>query len=58
METISQTDIRENEIFKRSPELLSLLLKDHTLSKEDQQVNIFWNTNNYAELGESHQYSD
>ena len=61
METTLQmdkTDIRENEILKRSPELLSLLLKDHTLSTEDQQVNIFWATNNYAELGEGYQYSD
>ena len=38
---LSQIDIRENEIFERSPELLSALLKDHTLSTETQQVNMF-----------------
>ena len=54
----SHADIRENEILKRSPELLSILLKDHTLSTEDQQVNIFGATNNYAELGEGYLYSD
>lgn len=55
---ISQIDIKENDILERSPELLSLLLKDHTLSTEDHQVNIFWATNNYADLGEGYQYSD
>ena len=34
-------DIKENEILKLSPELLHTFLKDHTLSKEDEQVNIF-----------------
>lgn len=55
---LTQIDIKENDIFNRSPKLLSLLLKDHTLSTEDHQVNIFWATNNYAELGEGYQYSD
>ncbi|MDE6634226.1 MAG: restriction endonuclease subunit M [Bacteroidaceae bacterium] len=54
----SQIDIQENEIFKRSPELLSALLKDHTLSTEERQVNIFWATNNYADRGDGYQYSD
>lgn len=54
----SQIDIRENDIFERSPELLSALLKDHTLSTEEQQVNISWATNNYAHLGDGYQYSD
>lgn len=53
-----QIDIHENEIFERSPELLSMLLKDHTLSTEDCQVNIFWATNNYAGLGAGYQYAD
>lgn len=53
-----QIDIRENDIFERSPELLSALLKDHTLSTETQQVNIFWATNNYADMGAGYQYGD
>lgn len=53
-----QIDIQENDIFKRSPELLSVLLKDHTLSTEERQVNIFWATNNYAYMGAGYQYSD
>ncbi len=55
---LSQIDIRENEIFERSPELLLALLKDHTLSTEAQQVDIFWATNNYADLGAGYQYAD
>ncbi len=55
---LSQIDIRENEIFERSPELLSALLKDHTLSTEECQVNIFWATDNYADLGAGYQYAD
>lgn len=53
-----QPDIQENDIFKRSPELLSTLLKDQTLSTEDHQVNIFWATNNYTNLGVGYQYAD
>lgn len=56
--TASQVDIKENDIFELSPELLNVLLKDHTLSKEDMQVNIFWATDNYAERGEGFQYKD
>lgn len=57
-ENLLQIDIRENEIFERSPKLLSMLLKDHTLSTEDCQINIFWATNNYADLGAGYQYND
>ena len=53
-----QIDIYENEIFERSPELLSMLLIDRTLSSENCQVNIFWATNNYANFGDGYQYSD
>lgn len=53
-----QIDIYENEIIERSPELLSMLLIDRTLSSENCQVNIFWATNNYADLGVGYQYSD
>ena len=35
-----QADIRENEIFEQSPELLSILLMDRTVSSENCQVNI------------------
>lgn len=53
-----QADIKENDIFERSPELLSILLKDHTLSTEEKQVNIFWATDSYAHRGDGYQYSD
>ena len=55
---VSQVDIRKNEIFELSPELLNTLLKDHTLSNDTQQVNIFWATDNYADRGEGYQYGD
>lgn len=51
-------DIRENDIFELSPELLNMLLKDHTLSTKTEQVNIFWATDNYADRGEGYQYGD
>lgn len=53
-----QIDIKENDIFELSPELLNALLKDHTLSTDEQQVNIFWATNNYADHGDGYQYGD
>lgn len=55
---IPQVDIKENDIFEFSPELLPALLKDHTLSTQEQQVNIFWATDNYAERGVGYQYND
>ena len=51
-------DIQENEIFELSPELLNTLLKDHTLSTDTEQVNIFWATDNYADRGKGYQYGD
>lgn len=53
-----QVDIKETEIFELSPELLNALLKDHTLSTDEQQVNIFWATDNYADRGDGFQYGD
>ncbi|MDE5903130.1 MAG: restriction endonuclease subunit M, partial [Muribaculaceae bacterium] len=53
-----QIDIQENDILRLSPELLNALLKDHTLSTDEQQVNIFWATDNYADRGEGFQYAD
>ena len=54
----SAVDIKENDIFELSPELLTALLKDHTLSTPEQQVNIFWATDNYSDRGTGYQYSD
>lgn len=45
--------ILKNVIPAISPELFSLLLKDHTT-----QTNIFWATDNYADRGEGYQFSD
>lgn len=53
-----KVDIKENEIFELSPELLNTLLKDHTLSTDTEQVNIFWATDNYADRGKGYQYGD
>lgn len=53
-----QPDIKENDILALSPELLGILLKDHTLSTDTEQVNIFWATDNYADRGEGYQYYD
>ena len=51
-------DIQEDSILRLSPVLLNILLKDHTLSTEDKQINIFWATDNYADRGEGFQYND
>lgn len=56
--TDPQVDIKENEIFAISSELLNTLLKDHTLSTDSEQVNIFWATDNYSHLGKGYQYND
>jgi hypothetical protein len=54
----NEVDIKENEIYAISPELLHLLLKDHTLSKPGNQVNIFWATDNYEDMGKGYRYHD
>lgn len=51
-------DIKENDIFELSPELMNTLLKDHTMSTDDCQVNIFWATDDYADKGDGYQYND
>ena len=51
-------DIQENEIFELSPELLNTLLKDHTLSTDECQVNIFWATDSYSSRGTGYHYAD
>jgi hypothetical protein len=44
----TQIDILENEILEQYPDVLDILLRDHTTQK-----NILWATNNYDYLGES-----
>ena len=52
-------DIREDDILQRSPELLSMLLKDHTMSRvKGCDWNIFWATSDYDHLGEGFKYTD
>ena len=45
-------DILENDILEKYPEVLDILLRDHTT-----QQNIFWATDNYNELGQNYQFS-
>ncbi len=51
----ANTDIEREENIQRilSPDLLEILLKDHTTKS-----NIFWATDNYADRGEGYQFSD
>lgn len=49
----ARIDILEDEIKRLSPELLDILLKDHTT-----QRNIFWATDNYAYRGPAYQFAD
>ena len=51
-----EVDILEDSLFRLSPELLDILLKDHTTSKKDVQHNIFWATSDYEYLGDGYQY--
>ena len=46
-------DVSENDLRERYPEVLEVLLCDHTTGK-----NIFWATDNYAEMGEGFNYHD
>lgn len=46
-------DISQNDILAISPDILPILLKDHTTKN-----NIFWATDNYAERGDGFQFSD
>lgn len=47
----AEIDILENDILEKYPEVLDILLRDHTTQK-----NIFWATDNYQELGEKYQF--
>lgn len=44
-------DILENEIVQQYPDVLDILIRDHTTQK-----NIFWATDNYEHLGEAYTY--
>ena len=48
----AEVDILENDIREQYPEVLDILLRDHTTQK-----NIFWATDNYQELGTDYQFS-
>jgi len=45
-------DILENEIVEQYPDVLEILLRDHTTQK-----NIFWATNNYENLGQQYSFN-
>ncbi len=45
-------DILENDILTKYPNLLEILLCDHTTGQ-----NIFWATDNYQEYGESYEFA-
>jgi len=47
----AEVDILENDIREQYPEVLEILLRDHTTQK-----NIFWATNNYQELGADYHF--
>ncbi len=47
-----EIDILENDILEEYPQVLEILLRDHTTSK-----NIFWATDNYEDLGSAYKYS-
>jgi hypothetical protein len=48
----TEIDILENEIIEQYPDVLDILLRDHTTQK-----NIFWATDNYEHLGEAYCFS-
>jgi len=47
----NEVDILENEIRNKYPEVLEILLRDHTTQK-----NIFWATDNYRKFGSGYEY--
>lgn len=46
-------DTNETKLFELYPEVMEILLKDHTTGK-----NIFWATDSYAQRGEGYRYGD
>ena len=55
---IIHTDISEDRVFSRSPNLLRILLKDQTSSKDGTDNNIIWATNDYNKLGNGYNFHD
>lgn len=52
-------DIREDDLAALHPDLLAKLLLDHTTSRSTgRPTNIFWATDDYADLGEGFRYQD
>jgi len=49
---INDIDILENDIREQFPDVLEILLRDHTT-----QNNIFWATDNYSNLGHGYEYN-
>jgi hypothetical protein len=47
----NEVDILENDIHQQYPEVLEILLRDHTTKK-----NIFWATDNYNDLGKGYEF--
>lgn len=55
----NRIDILEDDIRRRSPQLLPTLLKDHTMSRlKGVDWNIFWATSDYEHLGDGFRYAD
>ena len=54
---LDEADILEDRIYELSPELLCILLRDHTRSREGEPCNIFWATSDYEELGKGYEYN-
>ncbi len=55
---LPQADVQENFIQQLSPELLEVLLIDHTTSTPENRKNIFWGTRDYEHLGLGYGYFD
>ena len=49
----TEIDILENKILEKYPDVLQILLRDHTTQK-----NIFWATDNYEYLGDGYKFND
>lgn len=48
----NEVDILENDLREQYPEVLDILLRDHTTQK-----NIFWATNNYQYIGKDYDFA-
>lgn len=51
----NSADILEDTLYSMYPEAFNLLLKDHTRSTPEEQINIFWGTNDYVHLGNGYE---